>query len=43
MQEKQREILAELGDNGNFDLYPIATIELEPCEEQSMEQSLSPM
>jgi hypothetical protein len=28
-EEKQKEILEELGDNGNYDVFPIATIDLE--------------
>ncbi|MDR3295424.1 MAG: hypothetical protein LBT26_06310 [Clostridiales Family XIII bacterium] len=31
--EKQREILDKLGDNGNFDIYPIATIPVGELEE----------
>ena len=31
-EEKQKEILQLLGDNGNFDVYPIATLEIEPEE-----------
>ena len=32
-ESKQREILAALGDNGNYDVFPIATIEVEQEEE----------
>ena len=27
--EKQQELMNALGDNGNYDIYPIATIEIE--------------
>lgn len=27
--EKQQEIMDELGDNGNWDVFPIATLEIE--------------
>lgn len=32
-ESKQREILEALGDNGNYDVFPIATIETEHDEE----------
>ena len=32
-ESKQKEILDALGDNGNFDVFPIATIETEQEEE----------
>ena len=32
-QEKQHEIIALLGDNGNYDICPIATIEAPEAEE----------
>ena len=28
-REKQQELLNALGDNGNYDVFPIATIEVE--------------
>jgi len=28
-EEKQKEILEELGENGNYDVFPIATIDFE--------------
>ena len=28
-EEKQQELLDALGDNGNYDIFPIATIETE--------------
>lgn len=31
--EKQAEIFETLGDNGNYDVFPIATIEVEDGEE----------
>ena len=34
-ESKQREILEALGDNGNYDVIPIATIEVEQEEEPS--------
>ena len=34
-ESKQNEILEALGDNGNYDVFPIATIETEQDEEQS--------
>ena len=30
--EKQKEILNLLGDNGNYDVFPIATIDIEEAE-----------
>ena len=38
-KEKQAEILDTLGDNGNFDVVPIATIEFE--EEEAMTQAMN--
>lgn len=38
-KEKQAEILDPLGDNGNFDVVPIATIEFE--EEEAMTQAMN--
>ena len=35
-QEKQKEILEQLGDNGNFDVIPIAIIEFEEPEEKDL-------
>ena len=35
-KEKQKEIISELGDNGNYDIFPIATIEIENKEEEWM-------
>ena len=35
-QEKQKEILEQLGDNGNFDVIPIAIIEFEEQEEKDL-------
>lgn len=32
-ESKQNEILEALGDNGNYDVFPIATIETEQDEE----------
>lgn len=32
-EEKQKEILNKLGDNGNYDVFPIATIEVDDEEE----------
>lgn len=32
-KEKQKEIILELGDNGNYDIFPIATIETENKED----------
>lgn len=32
-ESKQNEILETLGDNGNYDVFPIATIETEQDEE----------
>ena len=34
-ESKQKEILETLGDNGNYDVFPIATIETEQDEELS--------
>ena len=31
-EEKQKEVLEKLGDNGNYDVFPIATIEYEEEE-----------
>ena len=31
--DKQKEILEQLGDNGNYDVFPIATIEFEETED----------
>lgn len=28
-EEKQKEIIEEIGDNGNYDVFPIATMEFE--------------
>ena len=36
-ESKQNEILETLGDNGNYDVFPIATIETEQDEELSEE------
>ena len=33
-KEKQKEIVSELGGNGNYDIFPIATIETENKEEE---------
>ena len=33
-KEKQNEILEVLGENGNYDVFPIATIEVEEGEEE---------
>lgn len=33
-KEKQKEIILELGDNGNYDIFPIATIETKNKEEE---------
>lgn len=34
--EKQQEILDELGDNGNYDVIPIATLNFEEDEDEWM-------
>ena len=34
-ESKQKEILDALGDNGNYDVFPIATIEVRQEEEPS--------
>lgn len=39
-ESKQREILDTFGDNWNYDVFPIATIEVEQDEEQT-EDTLS--
>lgn len=31
-EEKQKEILDTLGDNGNYDLFPLASLEYEESE-----------
>lgn len=31
-KEKQQEIIEKMGDNGNYDVFPIATIEFEDDE-----------
>lgn len=36
-EEKQKEILDKLGDNGNYDIFPIATIEYEQDENETEE------
>ena len=38
-KEKQAEILDTLGDDGNFDVEPVATIEFE--EEETMAQAMN--
>ncbi|MBO4309056.1 MAG: hypothetical protein J5885_04410 [Clostridia bacterium] len=38
-KEKQAELLAVLGENGNYDVFPIATIEIE--EEETMAQAMN--
>ena len=37
-ESKQREILDALGDNGNYDVFPIATIEAELDEEPTEDE-----
>ncbi len=39
-ESKQKEILSLLGDNGNYDVFPIAVIETQQDTEQS-EEALS--
>ena len=34
--DKQKEILEQLGDNGNYDVFPIATIEFEETEDDCL-------
>ena len=34
---KQKEILSKLGDNGNYDVFPIANIEYEQDENETEE------
>jgi len=34
-EEKQKEILSKLGDNGNYDVMPIAVIEYEQDEKEN--------
>lgn len=36
-ESKQKEIMDMLGDNGNYDVFPIATIETEQEEEPTEE------
>ena len=36
-EEKQTEILANLGDNGNYDLFPLASLEYEESETQELQ------
>lgn len=38
-EKKQQELLEVLGDNGNYDVYPLATIEIE--EEETMAQAMN--
>jgi len=40
-EEKQKEILSKLGDNGNYDVMPIAVIEYEQDENETEEQQQS--
>ncbi len=40
-EEKQKEILSKLGDNGNYDVFPIATIEYEQDENETEERKQS--
>lgn len=39
-REKQAEILEVLGENGNFDIIPIALIEFDEDESQDMTQGM---
>lgn len=36
-EEKQKEILDNLGDNGNYDLFPLASLEYEESETQELQ------
>lgn len=36
-EEKQKEILDTLGDNGNYDLFPLASLEYEESETQELQ------
>ena len=38
-EEKQKEILDTLGDNGNYDLFPLASLEYEESETQEPQLS----
>ena len=38
-KEKQKELLEIFGDNNNYDVFPIATIEIE--EEETMAQAMN--
>ena len=33
-KEKQKEIVDIIGEDGNYDIYPIAIIEIEDCDEE---------
>ena len=37
--EKQAEILNALGDNGNYDVFPIATIETNSADDDTSEEA----
>ena len=34
-KEKQKEIVDIIGDDGNYDIYPIAIVEIEDCDEEN--------
>ena len=34
-KEKQKKIVDIIGDDGNYDIYPIAIVEIEDCDEEN--------